>query len=146
MLRSRAVVVRFSVARPEVVLADEGSPLDRLVREVLEASGLVASDEAPLVLAVNAPGAAAAAVSEQPHRDVETHDRDLELFVRALEGDARAGQRIALADVAYRGGRERALEEILRASALELELHASGASAREALGLAARALGRLAPR
>src|SRR4051794_30752544 len=80
--------------------ATMGGTLDALVERALEEAGLVPCECSPLVLAVNAAGAAPARCEEQPHRDVETHDRDLDVFVARLAEDASRDRAIALADVA----------------------------------------------
>src|SRR5437879_6571118 len=97
--RAPRVIVRRSAAF--------GGTLDALVERALAAADVVPAGRSHLVLAVNAPGAAQAPADEQPHRDVETHGRDLDGFVRALGRDGERDRTIVLADVAYRGGRER---------------------------------------
>jgi hypothetical protein len=138
------VIVRFSVAQPDRVLCDGGRPLDELVRAALSSADLVPRRRARLVLAVNAPGAATAPSDEQPHRDVETHDRDLAGFLRELEADLGVRRRVALADVAYSGGRELALERELALLSLasRLVVHACGPTAAKAIAAAVRALAR----
>lgn len=136
---SLAVRVRYSVPRPEAVLL-EGSPVTELVARALHEAGLRESDEARLVLAVNAPGAAPVAAAEQPHRDVETHDRDLEAFARTLEGDARDGREIALADVAYEGGLEKALARLVDAVVLASRLRHVSSGERASLAILEAAL------
>jgi len=110
-----------------------GGELPPLLEAALEARGAVACECSHLVLAVNAPGAARAPADLQPHRDVETHDRDLETFAARLREDAAMGRTIALADIAYEGGPETALEELLSG----LPLHrAPGGSPDEVLASA----------
>jgi hypothetical protein len=135
--RASRVIVRAS--------ASFGGTADALVEAALAGAGLVPADCSHLVLAVNAPGAAQAPAKEQPHRDVETLARDLEAFVQTLAGDRARDRTIALADVAYRGGREDALEQALARAGIELLVHSSGDDAARVILEAARALAALAP-
>jgi hypothetical protein len=110
-----------------------GGALPALVEDALSEVGAVSCECSHLVLAVNAAGAAQAPSCEQPHRDVETHDRDLERFVEELVQDRSLGREVALADVAYRGGREQALEEALAARGVVPVVHLSGEDATEVM-------------
>jgi Protein of unknown function (DUF4127) len=103
-----------------------GGELDALVERALSDAGLTPCECSHLVLAVNAAGAARAPSEEQPHRDVETHGRDLDAFAEELARDAALGREIALADIAYAGGRERALEEALARAGVVPVVHEAG--------------------
>lgn len=134
MRRASRVIVRAS--------ASFGGNASLLVETALAGAGLVPADCSHLVLAVNAPGAAQVPADEQPHRDVETLARDLDAFAQALAQDHARERTIALADVAYRGGREHALELALARAGLTgaLLVHTSGENAEAAILEAARAL------
>ncbi len=125
MSRAPRVLVRTS--------ASMGGALPALVEEALSQAGVVPCECSHLVLAVNAGGAAQAPSCEQPHRDVETHGRDLEHFVEELAQDRELGREVALADVAYRGGREQALEDALAAKGVIPVVHLSGEDATEVM-------------
>jgi hypothetical protein len=112
-----------------------GGALQALLDEALSRAGAVPCECSHLVLAVNAAGAAQASSEEQPHRDVETHDRDLERFVDELAQDRELGREVALADVAYRNGREQALEEALATRGVVPLVHLSGEDATEVMTL-----------
>jgi hypothetical protein len=103
-----------------------GGLLGEHVERALGRAGVVGCECAHLVLAVNAAGAARALATEQPHRDVETHGRDLDAFAAELAHDAALGRVIAVADIAYEGGRERALEDALSAAGVRPAAYESG--------------------
>jgi hypothetical protein len=128
--RARKVIVRTS--------ATMLGALDALIAQALEERDLAPCGCSELVLAVNAAGAAPAPCTEQPHRDVETHGRDLDAFAAALADDAARGRKVALADIAYTGGAEAALRAALSAAGVAPLVHASGdeplSVLREALG------------
>src|SRR5205823_5060128 len=94
-------LMRRSGATPVLlrISASFGGALQALLERALARAGAVPAGCSHLVLAVNAPGAAQAHSHDQPHRDVETHGRDLEAFAETLRRDAAAGRTIALADI-----------------------------------------------
>jgi len=103
--------------------ASMGGALSGLIERALSPADLPGAD---LVLAVNAAGASPVSADHQPHRDVETHGRDLDAFVEELARDAALGRTIAIADIAYVGGRERALEDALARRGVVPAIHEHG--------------------
>src|SRR5947209_3691763 len=106
--------------------ASMGGLVEGLLEEAFSRARARRCECGHLILAVNAAGAAQAPHDDEPSRDVETHERDLDAFALELAHDAALGRTIAVADIAYSGGRERALEEALARAGVAPVAHESG--------------------
>ncbi len=115
----------------------EDEPLGRLLRHHLEAVGLQETEEeAELVVALNAPGRAQGEAAHQPDPEqVETPDRDLEAFVDRIGEALRAGNRVAVLDVAYANGADdRLVRLLLRQDLVRLTAYAGWNTAGNTIG------------